>query len=95
MKSKTTALLGLVLLVVHLAACGGGGGGGDDGGGGGDFTLPAVISTTPAHNSIEVETNRAITTTFSEAIDSRHGQFQHLRGGFNVRDRRNGCRHLR
>ena len=74
MKSRMSMLLGIVLLVVHLAACGGGGGGGDDadvGSGGGvvDLMLPAVIATTPAHNSAEVETNRAITATFSEAID--------------------------
>jgi len=73
MKSRMAMLLGIFLLVVHLAACGGGGGGGDDGVGGdvdgGDFTLPTVISTTPAHDIIEVETNRAITATFSEAND--------------------------
>jgi len=51
MKFRMTMLLGLVLLVGHLAGCGGGGGGGDDDGGGTvdsdiDFVRPAVISTT-------------------------------------------------
>ena len=73
MKSRMT-MLGVFLFVAQLAACGGGGGGG-----GGDspetspewidVSRPAVIATTPAHDSLEVETNRAITATFSEAID--------------------------
>jgi hypothetical protein len=71
MKSRITMVLGSVFLGVLLVACGGGGGGsGSDNGGGGivDAEPPYVVATNPVVNSTAVETNRAITVTFNEAI---------------------------
>ena len=67
MKIRMSKLLGAILLAACLTGCGGGGG--DAGGGQIDNNPPQVISTTPAHNSIDVYLNRAITVTFNEPID--------------------------
>jgi methionine-rich copper-binding protein CopC len=69
MKKILSLLFGTILFAVYLAGCGGGGGSGDEGVTLKDTSKPTLISTTPAHNSVGVALNSAITVTFNEAID--------------------------
>lgn len=72
MKRIVSLLFGAILFAVYLSGCGGGGG---------DVTpnsrpqqadtsKPAVNSTTPAHNSVAVGTNSAITATFNKPVSA-------------------------
>lgn len=77
MKSIKSVLFGVILLTACLTGCGGGGGGGGDGSiatpniptNPQDTSKPVVNSSTPAHNSVGVGTNSAITLVFNEVID--------------------------
>lgn len=69
MKKILSLLFGTILFAVYLAGCGGGGGSGDKSVTLKDTSKPTLISTTPAHNSVAVAINSAITVTFNEPID--------------------------
>lgn len=61
----------IMSLLIALAGCGGGGGGGGGStSASADTAAPRVISTNPVHQSAGVETNRAITATFSKAMNA-------------------------
>jgi hypothetical protein len=71
MKTRVSLLLGAILIAAYLTGCGGSGGGvtANSPPQQKDTSKPAVNSTTPEHNSVAVEPNRAITVTFNEPID--------------------------
>ena len=71
MKTRVTPLLGAIIFSVFMTGCGGSGGGVTANSPPQlmDTTKPAVNSTTPAHNSMAVNPNSAITVTFTESID--------------------------
>jgi Bacterial Ig-like domain len=71
MKTRVSLLLGAILFAAYLTGCGGSGGGdtANSPPQQTDTSKPAVNSTTPEHNSVAVEPNRAITVTFNEPID--------------------------
>lgn len=69
MKAQMTTLLVALLVTSFLAGCGGGGGSSDPQPAPNDTTTPSVVSTNPAHESLSVPTNRAVTVTFNKSIN--------------------------
>ncbi len=70
MKRTVSLLFGAILFAVYLSGCGGSGGDASPNipAQQTDTSKPAVNSTTPAHNSVDVGTNSAITVTFNKPV---------------------------